>query len=190
MRGVFIFARMNRNCMNQESLKKTWRTIFALSCAFIVPEAMPAFAQSTSSMIDEKPGIELAQAKKRKKQKKRRKKKSVDSGDSMTKSESTPAPSIHGEQETIGPYKWHVSLINDFKIVNQQTGDAKSGSGNYDLDAMGLYVMGENPSFAGPTTNSLPSCNVSLVVIKSLTVNCGVSAPIRATLVNRCKRLL
>jgi hypothetical protein len=152
-----MLAKFTRTIVTQTNLHNTKTAIFAILCSFFVPEALPVFAQSGGSTIDEKPSTQLAQAKKRKKKKKKRKKKSDDAGqgvapiegDSPEPAESGAPASVHGAQESPGLYKWHVSLLSDFKIVNQQTGDAKSGSGNYDLDALGLYVIGESLEIGG-----------------------------------------
>ncbi len=144
--------------MTQVNSNKTKTAIFAIAFAFVVPEAMPAFALASDTTISEKPSIQLAQAKKRKKKKKKRKKKSEDGnsqeaapseGAAPAAAEGAAPASVHGEQESPGLYKWHMSLISDFKIVSEQTGEAKSGSGNYDLDAMGLYVIGESLELGG-----------------------------------------
>ncbi len=150
-------AKSTRTVVTQMNLHKTKTAILAIVCGFTIPEALPAFGQSAGSTINEKPSIQLAQAKKRKKKKKKRKKKSDDGsqgvapieGESSAPAEGSAPASVHGEQESPGLYKWHVSLLSDFKIVSEQTGDAKSGSGNYDLDALGLYVIGESLEIGG-----------------------------------------
>src|SRR3990167_5870648 len=131
------------------SRKRTGVLLFLVGSALISPEFSPIIAQEVSIYAEE-PGVMLAQAKKRKKKKKKRKKKGeavegettegapVEEG--ATPADGSAAGGGHGAQEKAGLYKWQVSLLSDFKIVNQQTGDAKSGSGNYDLDVLGLYV--------------------------------------------------
>ena len=135
--------------MNLVNVSKTKIAIFAVACAFVVPEALPALAQSGDASISEKPSILLAQAKKRKKKKKKRKKKSEEGtgqegvpveGEGATPTEGAAPATVHGEQESPGLYKWHVSLMSDFKIVSQETGDAKS-----DTDSVFLLVYIKTP---------------------------------------------
>ena len=123
--------------------------------------ASPAY-QPDSIDSGEKPGVMIAQTKKRKKKKKKRKKSSEETGSSSTE-EAAPTEAgastaatgaSHPEQESAGPYKWHVSLLSDFSQISQQVGDAKSGSGNYELDAMGLYIIGGSVEVGGGLTYS------------------------------------
>ncbi len=116
--------------------------------------ASPTY-QSESVSNDEKPGVMLAETKKRKKKKKKRKKKSEDISTTEevapTEEGATTAATgaSHPEQESPGPYKWHVSLLSDFSQISQQVGDSKSGSGNYKLDATGLYIIGGSIEVGG-----------------------------------------
>lgn len=117
--------------------------------------------QSANTVSEEKPGVLIAQKKKRKKKKKKRKKSSGEEtteatteGDASTGSSTPAGTSEHGAQESPGKYSWQVSLMSDFKQVSQQIGDAKSGSGNYDLDAMALYVIGDSLEVGGGLTYS------------------------------------
>lgn len=112
-----------------------------------------AASTGTPEIQAEKPGILLAQAKKRKKKKKKRKKTSDEApAEEMGMEKEAGAGSAggeHGAQEATGNYKWQISLLSDFKIVSQQTGDAKSGSGKYDLDVLGLYIIGNSIEVGG-----------------------------------------
>lgn len=106
---------------------------------------------------EEKPGPMLAQSKKRKKKKKKRKKSSEEAGTSQSAAPTesaapatgATADASHPEQESSGPYKWHVSLLSDFSQVSQQVGSSKSGSGKYELDALGLYIIGGSIEVGG-----------------------------------------
>lgn len=94
--------------------------------------------------------VDLAQEKKKRKKGKKKRGKKTDeaAGEAPADGEAAPAAGgtgLHAAQagaET--PYKWQVSLLSDFAINNEQTGDAKSGSADYDLSGKAGYIVGSS----------------------------------------------
>jgi hypothetical protein len=122
-----------------------------------------ALPDSQDSVISgDKPGVLIAQKKKRKKKKKKRKKGGEEDAGTEAAAEGEAAAaeggtgaaggSVHGAQESPGKYSWQVSLLSDFRQVSSQVGESKSGSGKYDLDALGLYVIGDSLEVGGGLT--------------------------------------
>lgn len=123
-------------------------------CSSIGGNTAVAAASESPTIANDKPGIMLAEAKKRKKKKKKRKKSGEEAAPGAEAVEKTDAAeggatAEHGVQESTGVYKWQVSLLSDFKIVSSQTGESKSGSGAYDLDGTGLYIIGNSLEVGG-----------------------------------------
>jgi len=87
----------------------------------------------------------LAQGKKKRKKGKKKRKKSSD--DEAAAQEAAPAEGAEGtglhaaQAGADEPYKWQVSLLSDFALNNQQTGDAKSGTADYDLSTKVGYII-------------------------------------------------
>jgi len=76
--------------------------------------------------------------KKRKKGKKKRKK----SSDEEAPAEGAEGSGLHAAQAGAEePYKWQVSLLSDFALNNSQTGEAKSGTADYDLSTKVGYII-------------------------------------------------
>lgn len=106
--------------------------------------AGPALAQNDDSM-------QLAQEKKKRKKgkKKRKGKASAEEGTgeaAPADGEAAPADAaggaMHSKQEgKETPYKYQVSLLSDFAINNEQTGDAKTGTADYDLRGKFGYII-------------------------------------------------
>ena len=59
-------------------------------------------------------------------------------------SDSGSGSALHAQQDggnPEAPYKWEASLLSDFARKTSTTAGVSSGSGTYDLDALGLYVI-------------------------------------------------
>lgn len=117
-----------------------------------------AMAAETSgpTLAQDEGSVQLAQEKKRKKGKKKRKKKGAtdegtgeaapaDGEAAPAAGAAGPANGMHAKQEGVEtPYKYQVSLLSDFAINNEQTGDAKTGTADYDLRGKFGFVFAKS----------------------------------------------
>ena len=104
-----------------------------------------AFAAEASPVIAQADGsAQLAQEtkKKRKKGKKGKRKKGGGDAEAPAESEAAGGSNLHVKQEGVEtPYKWQVSLLSDFVVNNETTGEAKTGSADYSLAGKAGYII-------------------------------------------------
>ena len=64
-----------------------------------------------------------------------------------------PGKTMHKAQEGVDkPYKWHAALTSSFGKNESQTGESKTGTGNYDLHLLAAYIINASIE-AGPEIN-------------------------------------
>ena len=125
-------------CRNVLSLL-TALSLLSVFCGTTPADAAPIAPQYRTGQDGQ---VLLAEGKKKRKKGKKKRKKSGDEAAPVESTEGAEGTGLHAAQAGVEePYKWQVSLLSDFALNNQQTGEAKSGTADYDLSTKVGYII-------------------------------------------------